>query len=78
MSEASEIVRLQQTIESLKTEINRLAMPYEDALSHRVFESTKKKMLVYIGSWGTVITAVFAFLGFNAYDKIIDKGFRQK
>ena len=72
MAEPSDIEKLQQTIDSLKTEIKCLAIPYEDALSHRVFDNTKKKLLIYIGSWVTIITAVFAFLGFNAYDKIVE------
>lgn len=73
MAEQSDIEKLQLSIESLKTEIKCLAIPYEDALSHRVFDNTKKKLLIYLGSWVTIITAVFAFLGFNAYDKIVEK-----
>ena len=73
MAEQSDIEKLQLSIESLKTEIKCLAIPYEDALSHRVFDNTKKKLVIYIGSWATVITAVLAFVGFNAYDKIVEK-----
>jgi len=73
MAEQSDIEKLQLSIESLKTEIKCLAIPYEDALSHRVFDNTKKKLLISVGSWATAITAVLALLGFNAYDKIVEK-----
>lgn len=73
MAEQSDIEKLQLSIESLKTEIKCLAMPYEEALSHRIYDNTKKKFLVFIGSWATIITAGLAFLGFNAYDKVVEK-----
>ncbi len=71
MEEENDIKKLQRSLETLQSDIQRLASPYEDALSHRVFDSTKKKIYTYFGAWASIITVLIAFFGFNAYDKIV-------
>jgi hypothetical protein len=73
MAEQGDIDKLQQSIDTLKTEIRCLAVPYEEALSHRVYDNAKKKIVIFIGSWLTIITTSLAFVGFNAYDKVVEK-----
>lgn len=70
-NETDNIVKLQRTIELLQGDIQRLASPYEDALSNRVFDGTKKKLFFHFGTWATIITGILALFGFNAYDKIV-------
>ena len=71
MIEQDDIRKLQNSMDSIQAEIRRLKAPYEDALSNRIFNSTKKKLFIYFGVWGTIITATLTFFGFNAYEKII-------
>jgi hypothetical protein len=71
MIEQDDIRKLHNSMDSIQAEIQRLKAPYEDALSNRIFNGTKKKLFIYFGVWGTIITAILAFFGFNAYDKIV-------
>jgi hypothetical protein len=71
MNNENDVKKLQDSIDSMQTEIRRLASPYEDALSYRVFKTTKKRLFVYFTAWISIITAALAFFGFNAWDKII-------
>ncbi|HRF62648.1 MAG TPA: hypothetical protein P5260_08640 [Candidatus Competibacter sp.] len=71
MENETDIIKLQRTIELLQCDIQRLASPYEDALSNRVFDGTKKKLFFHFGTWATIVTGALALFGFNAYDKIV-------
>lgn len=67
----SDMKKLQRMLEALQSDIQRLSTPYEDALSNRVFDGTKKKLYVHFGTWATIITGLLALFGFNAYDKVV-------
>lgn len=63
---------IRRSMEDIKDRMQRIAAPYEDALSQRVFDQGKKKLTIYFGVWFGVITGALTFLGFNAYEKIVN------
>lgn len=65
---------LTETTRSLERRLEHLAAPYEDALSHRIFESVQKTFRLWLASWLGVFSVVVALVGYVGYEEVIATG----
>lgn len=64
---------LKSLIIALQAEVQRLSVPYEDALSDRVFTGAKKKLFTSFGGWVAVATLFAGFVGWDEYKVVREK-----
>jgi hypothetical protein len=75
MSELSN-EELTETTLSLERRLEQLATPYEDALSHRIFQSVQKTFRTWLAIWLGVFSLIVALLGYVGYEEVIATGKR--
>jgi gas vesicle protein len=65
---------LTESMRSLERKLEQLSAPYEDALSHRIFESVQKTFRAWLTLWLGVFSLVVALVGYVGYDEVISAG----
>ncbi len=65
---------LTEATRSIEKRLEQLAVPYESALSNRVFESVQKQFRIWLAIWLGVSSTALGLAGYFGYDEIITAG----
>ena len=68
---------LTEATRKIEKRMDQLAVPYEDALSHRTFLKVYETLKKYLLLWGSVFSVAIGLFGYIGYQEII-KSAKQK
>lgn len=71
MSETLSNEQLTDLTRSIERRVGQLAIPYEDALAHRVFEKAQTTFRAWLTVWLGVSSIVVGLVGYLGYDEVI-------